>query len=156
MKQRLVIATAVIWVLAASGLLMAQGSAFVGTWKLNVAKSKYDPGPAPKSQTRKWESSGKVSVDGTDAAGKAMKYGYTIKSDGKPYPTTGAIPNGADTIATKRVAPNTVQASFKKAGKQVETTTFAVSKDGKTLTIVAKGVTPSGQQFNNSNVWDKQ
>ncbi len=156
MKQRLVFATAVIWLLAASGLLMAQGSPFVGTWKLNLTKSKYDPGPAPKSQTRKWESSGKVSVEGVDAAGKPLKYGYTIKTDGKPYPTTGAIPNGADTIATKRFAPNTVQSTFKKGGKQVETTTFAVSKDGKMLTITAKGITPGGQAFNNSNVWDKQ
>ncbi len=156
MKQRLVIATGVIWVLAAAGLLMAQGSPFVGTWKLNVAKSKYDPGPAPKSQTRKWEASGKVSVEGADAAGKSMTYGYTIKTDGKPYPTTGAIPNGADTITSKRVAPNTLQASFKRAGKQVETTTFAVSKDGKSLTIIAKGITPSGQQFNNLVMWDKQ
>ena len=43
--------------------LILLGSAFavwaadpvLGTWELNVAKSKYNPGPAPKSQTRIYE-----------------------------------------------------------------------------------------------------
>ena len=85
-----------------------------------------------------------------------MKCGYTIKSDGKDYPTTGAIPHGADAIATKRIDPNTVKATFKKGRKQIETTRFAVSKDGKLLTITAKDTKPSGQSFDNAIVWDKQ
>jgi len=32
----------------------------VGTWKLNVAKSKYSPGPAPKEVTMKIEAKGEV------------------------------------------------------------------------------------------------
>ena len=43
----------------------------LGTWKLNLAKSKYSPGPAPKSGTLKAEAVGdniKLSIDGTDAA----------------------------------------------------------------------------------------
>jgi hypothetical protein len=156
MKRHFVIASTVILALAASGLLMAKSDSFVGMWKLNLGKSKYDPGPAPKRQTRTWESSGKVSVEGTNAAGKSVKYGYAIENDGKDYPTTGTIPNGADTIATKRIAPNTVEASFKRGGKQVETTRNAVSKDAKLLTITAKGTNPSGQCSNNVIVWDKQ
>jgi hypothetical protein len=156
MKRHFVIASVVILALAVSGPLLAQSKLFVGTWKLNLAKSKYDPGPAPKSQTRTWGPTGKVNVDGLDGAGKPLKYGYTIKTDGKGYPTTGAIPNGADSISTTQIAINTLEATFKRAGKQVEMTTFAVSKDGKVLTITAKGVTPSGTSFNNVNVWDKQ
>ena len=30
----------------------------LGTWKLDLAKSKYSPGPPPKMQTRKEESAG--------------------------------------------------------------------------------------------------
>ena len=38
--------------IAASGAApIAQGIPGIGTWKLNVAKSKYSPGPAPKSAT---------------------------------------------------------------------------------------------------------
>ena len=33
--------------------LWAQNDPLIGTWKMNVAKSKYSPGPAPKSGTTK-------------------------------------------------------------------------------------------------------
>jgi hypothetical protein len=32
--------------------LLAQDNPFAGTWKLNLTKSKFEPGPAPKSLTR--------------------------------------------------------------------------------------------------------
>jgi len=38
-----------------------------GTWKLNLAKSKFNPGPAPQSETRRYEVSGddfKLTTDG--------------------------------------------------------------------------------------------
>jgi hypothetical protein len=35
--------------------LIGQSTPLQGTWKLNVAKSTYSPGPPPKSQTLKWE-----------------------------------------------------------------------------------------------------
>ncbi len=86
-----------------------------------------------------------VMVDSVGATGKASSYGYTIKGDGKEYPTMGAIPNTADKITSKKIDANTYEAKFTKAGKQVETTTFAVSNGGKTLTIHAKGVSPAGE-----------
>jgi hypothetical protein len=142
--------------LTAAGMVLAQSDPFVGSWKLDVAKSKYDPGPAPKSQTRTWDASGKVTVEGVNAAGKAVTYGYPIMNDGKDYPTTGAIPNGADTISSKKIGPNTVEVNFKRGGKPAETTKFAVSKGGKMLTISAKGTNPDGSPFNNVTVWEKQ
>jgi hypothetical protein len=125
-------------------------------WKLNLAKSKYDPGPPPKSQTRTWKSAGKVSVEDVGAAGKPVEYGYTIKTDSKDYPTTGAVPNGADTVSTKRIAPTPSRRLSRGGGKQVEATRFAVSKDAKLLTITAKATKPSGQSFDNTILWDKQ
>ena len=109
MAQHFLIASAVVFGLATSGLAMAQDN-FVGTWKLNVAKSHYNPGPPPKSQTRRWESSGKVFVEGTEATGKPSTHGYTIKPDGKDYPATGAT-NGAETVATKRIDANILEAA---------------------------------------------
>ena len=142
-------------VLAAGSLLLAQDNPFVGTWKLNVAKSKYNPGPAPQSSTRTWDASGMVMVNGVNAAGKPMSYGYTIANDGKEHSTMGAIPNGADKITSKKVDENTYQADFTKAGEHVETTTFKLSNGGKTLTIHAKGKTDKGD-FENLQVWEKQ
>jgi hypothetical protein len=156
MKRLCTVFAILFLTLAAAGMALAQGNPFVGTWKLNVAKSKYDPGPPPKSQTRTWDASGKVSVKGINAAGKPVSYGYPIKEDGKEYPTVGAIPNGADQISSNKFAPNTVEVHFMRGGKPAETTTFAVSKDGKTLTISAKGSNPDGSPFNNVTVWEKK
>ncbi len=155
MKRRIGIFTLVVVVLAAGSLVLAQDNPFVGTWKLNVAKSKYNPGPAPQSQTRKWDASGMVMVDGVNAAGKSVSYGYTVNGDGKESPTMGAVPNTADKITSKRLDANTFEANFTKAGKHVETATFKVSNGGKTLTIMAKGATDAGA-FDNTLVWDKQ
>jgi hypothetical protein len=126
----------------------------VGTWKLNLAKSKYNPGPPPQSQTRTWDASGMVMVTGVGATGKPFSYGYSVKGDDKPSPTTGAIPNTADMISTKKIDANTFEAKFTKAGKQVETTSFTVSNGGKTLTIHAIGTIDTGS-FENLQVLDK-
>jgi hypothetical protein len=155
MTRHFVIACAFIVGLSTSGLSMAQGNPFVGTWKLNVAKSHYDPGPTPKSQTRTWESSGKVTVEGIDAMGKPRTYGYTIKTDGKQYPATGAT-NGADSVSSKPIDASTLQATFKRAGMQFEVANFSVSENGKLLTIESRGIAASGQPFKNVQVWDKQ
>ena len=155
MKRRIGIFAALVVVLAAGSVLLAQSNPFVGTWKLNLASSKYNPGPPPQSQTRTWDASGMVMVNGVGATGKPFSYGYTIKGDGKDYPTMGAIPNKADTISTKKVNANKYEATFKKAGKEVETTTFTVSNGGKTLTINAKG-SPEAGFVENVQVLEKQ
>jgi hypothetical protein len=59
-----------------------------GTWKLNVAKSKYSPGPAPKDGTLTIESQAdglKFTIHGTDAEGKAVHFEMSPKYDGKDY-----------------------------------------------------------------------
>jgi hypothetical protein len=155
MKRRVQVFAALVIVLAAGSVLLAQSNPFVGTWKLNVAKSKYVPGPPPQSQTRTWDAAGMVMVSGINAAGKPLSYGYTIKDDGKEYPTMGNIPNTADKITSKKVDANTYEANFTKAGKHVEATTFKLSDGGKTLTIHAKGTTDAGE-FDNLQVWEKQ
>jgi len=155
MKRRIGVFAALAVVLAAGSVLLAQGNPFVGTWKLNLASSKYNPGPPPQSQTRSWDASGMVMVNGIGATGKPFSYGYSIKGDGKDYPTTGAIPNKADMISTKKIDANTYEAKFTKAGKQVESTTFTVSNGGKTLTIHAMGSADAGF-VENVQVLDKQ
>jgi len=139
-----------------SATAVAQTSGFVGTWKLNVEKSKYEPGPPPKEQSRTWDAAGKVDVQGTDASGKPRQYGYTVNLDGKEYPATGEIPNGADTVVSKRVDQNTIESNFTRAGKHVETARFILSEGGKVMTLTAKGVTPSGVHYNTVARMEKQ
>ena len=50
---------------------LAQGDPAVGTWKLNVAKSRYSPGPAPKSNVITIAAAGdtlKISSQGVDGS----------------------------------------------------------------------------------------
>jgi hypothetical protein len=155
MKRRIGVFAALAIVLAAGSVLLAQSNPFVGTWKLNLASSKYNPGPPPQSQTRTWDAAGIVMVNGVGATGKPFSYGYSIKGDGKSSPTMGAIPNKADMISTKKIDANTYEAKFTTAGKQVETTTFTVSNGGKTLTIHAMG-SPDAGFVENVQVLDKQ
>src|SRR5277367_6230490 len=66
-------------------------NANMGTWKLNEAKSKLVAGTT-KNNTVSYEAAGdsiKVTIDGTDAAGKATHNEWIGKFDGKDYPVTG-------------------------------------------------------------------
>src|SRR5262245_9206440 len=135
----------------------AQTDPFIGTWKLNLAKSKYSPGPPPKSQTATYEAVGqgvKFTAKGTDVEGKPINLQITFNYDGKDYPVTGN-PDW-DTVALKRIDANSVELTRKKAGKVVSTGTRVASKDGKTLTITEKGVNAKGEKISNTLVYDKQ
>jgi hypothetical protein len=132
----------------------------LGTWKMNLAKSKYTPGPAPQSQTSTIEAAGngvKNVTKITTADGKETSYQYTATSlDGKEFPITGSGPGGGHTIAIKRVNANTYDSTITKSGKVVQTSHVVYSKDGKTRTITAKGTSSSGQATTNISVYERQ
>ena len=134
----------------------------VGTWKMNLTKSKYDPpNLAPKSQTITTEASGKNGIkqtaEGVNADGGKFSRSFTANYDGKDYPyITGVGPSGGDAISMKRIDAYTVDTVEKKAGKVVRTSRTVYSKDGKLRTITSKGTGPSGQPTNNVTVYDRQ
>jgi hypothetical protein len=136
---------------------MAQGNSSVGTWTQDVAKSKYSPGPAPKSSVLKIEANGTgvtSTIDTVLADGTKQHITYGGAYDGKPVPATG---NPAfDMVTRKRISPTTTEAVYMKAGKVVTTNTVVVSADGKTLTTTAKGVDAAGKPVNNTLVFTKQ
>ena len=128
-----------------------------GTWKMNAEKSKYSPGPPPKSVTVAVESDSdnyKVDASGTDADGKPIHIQYSAKFDGKDYPVTGI--SNADTVSVKRIDENTIETVQKKDGKVVMTVTSKVSKDGKTRTSTWHGKNAEGKDVHNVVVFDKQ
>ena len=119
--KRACLSAAVIGVFTAAlaGTALAQAAdPQIGTWKLNVAKSTFNPGPAPKSGNTKIEAAGagaKLIVDQTTADGTARHWEFTANYDGKDVPIVGNNPD-ADTVARTRVNANTVQTISKKAG----------------------------------------
>jgi hypothetical protein len=160
MKQLLTFVTVAVLALASLGLLLAQSNPQVGTWKLNVAKSKYVNTQAPKNETRTVEPQGagaKNSFDGVAGDGSRIAWSYTTNYDGKDSAISGVgAPMGADSIAVKRGDANTTIATTKKAGKAVRTTTTVVSKDGKVITITGKWTNEQGQPASQTSIWDKQ
>ena len=136
-------------------VLFAEDS-MAGTWKLNVAKSKFNPGPALKSGTLKIETQGtgiKCALDPVDAKGNARHAEWTAKYDGKDYPA-GMVPF-ADTIALNWVDDHTVDAVYKRGGKEILNERWVLSKDRKTLTMTQIEKNSTGQGFNNTLVYDK-
>ena len=142
---------------AAIGVVSAQSAnSRIGTWHLNVTKSKYSPGPAPKSQVLTIEAAGageKVTSEMVSATGAKTVSVYTANYDGKPYPITGS--ETADMVTLKRVDANTSERTDSKAGKTVQTFVRVVSKDGKTMTVTIKGTNAQGQAVNNVVVFEK-
>ncbi len=132
---------------------------FIGTWKLNTAKSKMDtsPTPMPQSETLKNEVQAngiKTTFDGIDAQGKEIHIESIGAWDGKYFPVKGDP--GADMIALKKIDANTVSVAAKKSGKEVGTYQTTVSKDGRTMTMAVKVKDDKGNEWSYTQVWDKQ
>ena len=158
--RKLLVRAVLAIVVATSGVAIAEAAAadpVIGTWQLNVSKSKFTPGPAPKSETRTYSQSGpsitlvikRVGADGNEMTSQA-----TYQLDGKDYPWTGDP--SVDSLSVKQVDSNTVKFTQNKAGKVVSTGSRTVSQDGKTLTLKSKGTTAKGEKSENVGVFDKQ
>ena len=141
-------------VVFASGL-SAQADPTIGTWKLNLAKTKYTAGQAPKSTTLVITAAGqgvRLTSDSVLADGSTRKISYTATYDGKDAAVTGTP--DYDTVSLKKTATG-MDGSRKKAGKVVQTFSRVVSADGKTMTVTSTGTNAAGK-VGNVQVYDKQ
>jgi len=156
-KNLFVSALVVTFVMMTSASMAAAADNWIGSWKLNAAKSKYSPGPGPKSQTLKFEATPagiKLSTEAVGADGTTNKGGYTAKFDGTDAPWVGNP--DADTAAPKRIDANSYENVWKKGGKATITAKGVVSADGKTLTVTQTGKNVKGDTVNIVAVYDKQ
>jgi hypothetical protein len=140
--------------LAASGIASAAAAdPVIGTWKLNVAKSKMPADNTTKSQTRVYTQSADgitVTITVVGADGKENVSKATYKLDGKTYPATGT--GAYDSLSGKQIDAATAEFSLMKGGKAVGTTKRTVSADGKTLTATGT----MGGKDQGTLVFDKQ
>jgi hypothetical protein len=112
------------------------GENWVGSWKLNVAKSSAGSAAVPRAQTLKFEStpSGiRLTSEGTDAQGKPMRGEYTSKFDGKDVAWTGNP--SADMACPTRIDDNSYENVWKSGGKATMTAKVVVSDHNKVLTV---------------------
>jgi hypothetical protein len=165
--KSLVVAFALLVLVQVSTTVAFAADMFSGTWKLNLAKSTYKPGPPPKEPTiSRYEATKdggmKLMSDGITAGGKPAHSEYTFQFDGKDYPgiqTLDGKPNensAEQTISAKKIDDYTIEFTFKKRGMVTATAKAVISKDGKTETYTTTSTTREGEDMINVTIWEKQ
>ena len=135
----------------------AQSNPLLGTWKLNLDKSKYSSGTAPRSLTLTYQQDGqnfKNTSQGIDARGNPTTGVLMHIYDGQPHPSTGSP--DYDATAYTRVDANTLIWSRFKGGKLVAVGTGVLSQDGKTWSTTTTGTGNTVGAMTGIAVFDKQ
>jgi hypothetical protein len=144
------IAKLLLFALAIAVVVAAADDLFVGTWKLNLAKSKFSPGPPPKSLTVTIDPGGKVSVQEVTADGKELAWGYTTSGD-----TPATITGMENSTVVEKRTERTVNHTWNMGGSPM-TGHGVLSKNGKVMTYTLKGKNEKGEAISNVEVYDKQ
>ena len=155
MKLKSLVIAAVVMAVASGTALAQSTDPLIGTWKLNVDKSK---DLRFKSGTSTIERAGegvKFTVNLVSSDGTKHEWAFTAKHDGKDNPVTGNSPFG-DTVALTRVDPRTTRITVKQGSKEMATQTITVSADGKTRTTATKGTDAKGQKIDSVSYYEKQ
>ena len=153
MKTKLTVLAVLTSALAAS-LCFAAGDAFMGTWKLDEAKSKIGDG-MPKNTTVVYAQSGDevtITVDGMDA-GKPVHHVWTGKLDGKEYAAKGSAMHSGR--AYTMVDDKTITYTVMKDGNKIGHGKVVLSADGKSRTVTETDKM-HGKEMTTVAVYDKQ
>src|SRR5690242_264735 len=137
--------------------LAAQADPFNGTWVLNVDKSQFQTqGAAVRARTIIITQKGNVysHVQETYRVGQdaVQKLTYDVSYDGKD--STPVIGGAFDAVTITKMG-RTMTRKAKNRGTEVETATYTVSADGKTMTVVTKG-NNYGVEYSSTQVFEKQ
>src|SRR3954470_5300896 len=130
---------------------------WLGTWKENVDKSSYRPGPGPKAPTvAEWERDGqgmKITMEVVDEKGAKATSVVVSQLDGKDVPVTGG-PSGM-TRSIKLVEPRTYEIVTKLGGKELTSTRAILSPSGQLQRFVTTGTNAQGQAVSDIIIWEK-
>lgn len=133
----------------------AKEEPIVGTWRLNVTKSRYLPGPGPVSETRTYKR-GPNGVEGTILRrfpdGRSERIEYVAEYD-REYPVIGT--EDYDHILLKRIDERTAEAVLSHAGRVYGTARRMIAPSGNTMTITLRRETASGDVVMNTAVYER-
>ena len=129
-----------------------------GTWKLNLAKSKFGSGAPLKSRILTWGWDGETlthTADSISSTGERSFAEFTAKFDGKEYPV---FENRNYTAPVRHVSMQWIDAyTFEVTNpKSRMTYRHVISRDGKTDTITQKTASGKDQPVVDVLVYDKQ
>lgn len=134
---------------------------FIGVWKLNADKSKFESGGAPRTFTRTYEDRGGGSIVMiTEAAGKQgppTRAYLFYRRDGKAYPEASLGADAFRMVTVRAINPRSEDFSYVDEGTPARGSgPITISADGMTMTQVLSGTTAKGKAFMNTLVFDKQ
>jgi hypothetical protein len=147
--------------LAGTAAAQSKDDPSIGTWKLNVAKSKFTPGPPIQGDTRSYEVNEAgwlfVTTETTQPDGTRTGVRFAAKFDGKAYPQIGRFAPTVTLITYEPVDRRTLKYTQRDtSGKIVSTNTRTVSEDGKTMLIEQRTSNASGQPVVNIELFERQ
>ena len=137
---------------ASSTMIAAQVSEtdpFIGTWKLNVAKSKLSQASTPKTQTVTIAPNGRTNVEEVLSDGTSRAWSFTPSGDGA-VPIEG-LENS--TVTYKRTG-NIAEYDWDFNGKKGKGRTV-LSSNGKTATYTFTGADKDGRPVHNVSIYDR-
>jgi hypothetical protein len=148
----------IVWaLLTASASGPAQTAQPLPEWRLNLARSTFEPGPPPRSEVTTLFANGrfiKVVSKIVDAKGKLHIVEYRVAADGKEVPVNGSPVY--DTLSVQWIDANTSRATRKKNGKVVQISTRVLSAGGFTMTFTTTGTDEYGRPVHDVTVFDRQ
>jgi hypothetical protein len=129
----------------------------IGTWRLNVQKSRFLPGPAFRSETRTYEEQKdgvRVTIRTVDGKGRTVTSIYLTTPDGQQHVVSGSG-GPADSVGLKRINEFTAESTLMHAGKEIAKTTRVIDPEGKKMTITYKGLDPDGNPVDYTLVFER-
>jgi hypothetical protein len=157
--RNVILSSCIVAFAAATSLFGADP--FVGTWKLNIERSRTNmktPPPPPKSLVVTYAPAGegmKVTSEVTLPDGQTRKVEHIVYYDGKDQPRFTGAPEG-DTMSCTRTDGFTEESVQKRDGKVTVTTRRTVSPDGKTMTATSRSEGPGSEKVEIVSVYDRQ
>jgi len=126
----------------------------LGTWQLDLAKSRYVPGPPPRGETRTYARdadgvTGRIERHYADGRREVIDYRADANHD---TPVSGT--QAYDAIRFTRVDRYTTEAVLSHAGRVWGTARRVLAEDGATLTITFRRFEP-GDMVSNVAVYSK-
>jgi hypothetical protein len=131
--------------------------AWFGTWRLNVAKSVYNPGPPPYKRAtytiEPWQDGVQVTYDLVHPRGGVTHLEWSGRFDGKDYAVQGL--DQYVTYAYRPVGDGLYEVVVKIDDRVTGLSTISLSTDGKTMTTTTRGKGARGQDVSTTTVYEK-
>jgi hypothetical protein len=140
---------------AAQNATSNQNDPFNGTWKLDVSKSHFSPGPAPSSETvtiapHRVSVHDAIKIEGEE---RTADWSYTVAQEGQPARISGRGENS--TVISKRVNGNTIEDTWNFNGLILHGQ-GVLSNNGKTMCYTLTGTSRDGQSVHDVEIFKKE